>query len=77
MHLSRLIQLRIFPERPKDGLVVEEGDRFNIDDSILPEYSWEGDLDEGEFKVKKIMDVRSGRKTRYGRVHQQFMVVSE
>ena len=41
----------------------------------MPEDSWEGDLEEGKFEVEKIIDVRSGRKTRYGRVHRQFLVL--
>ena len=32
------------------------------------------DLAEDEFEVEKITDVRSGRRTRYGRVHRQFKV---
>ena len=53
---------------------MDESDRVDFDEALLPEDSWEGELDEGEFEVEKIVDVRSGRKTRYGRVHHQFMV---
>ena len=74
VHLSKLKQLRAFPERPKEKLMVEEEDRFDFDEALLPEDSWEGDLEEGEFEVEQIVDVRSGRKTRYGRVHRQFLV---
>ena len=27
-----------------------------------------------EYEVKEILDVRSGRKTRYGRIHKQYLV---
>ena len=53
---------------------MNESDRVDFDEALLPEDSWEGDLDEDEFEVTKIVDVRSGRKTRYGRVHRQFLV---
>jgi hypothetical protein len=43
-------------------------------DEIKMGDSWDGDLEEGEYEVEAIVDVRSGRKTRYGRVHRQFLV---
>ena len=33
--------------------------------------TWVGDLAEGELEVERITDMRSGRRTRYGRVHGQ------
>ena len=36
--------------------------------------TWVGDLAEGELEVERITDMRSGRRTRYGRVHRQFKV---
>ena len=74
MHLSNLKRLRIFIERPSDELVFRRGDRYNFNEALPPEDSWEGDLDEGKFEVENVLDVRSGRKTRYGRVHRQFLV---
>ena len=41
---------------------VEEADRLDFDEAMLPEDSWERTLDEDEFEAEKIMDVRSGRK---------------
>ena len=74
VHVSKLKSVRVFTERPANLLNVEEADRVDFDEALLPEDSWEGDLKEGEFEVEKIIDVRSGRKTRYGRVHRQFLV---
>ena len=34
-----------------------------FDETLLPEVSWEGNIDADEFEVDKIIDVRSGRKT--------------
>uniref|UniRef100_A0AAV1TVV3 Reverse transcriptase n=1 Tax=Peronospora matthiolae TaxID=2874970 RepID=A0AAV1TVV3_9STRA len=70
----RVADVKTFPERPKDQLTIEESDRLDFDEALLPEDSWDGDLEEGEYEVEAILDVRSGRKTRYGRVHRQFLV---
>ncbi|POM74091.1 Reverse transcriptase [Phytophthora palmivora] len=41
---------------------------------LLPEDSWENPLESDEYKVERIAGVRSGRRTRYGRVHMEFKV---
>ena len=74
VHLSKLKKVKTFPGRPKDQLTIDETDRLDFDEALLPEDSWENDLEEGEYEVEEILDVRSGRKTRYGRVHRQFLV---
>ena len=43
-----------------------------FDEALLEEDIWEGDLAEDDFEVKRIEDARSGRKTRYDRLHRQF-----
>ena len=45
-----------------------------FDETLLPEVSWEGNIDADEFAVDKIIDVRSGRKTRHSRIHKQYLV---
>ena len=55
-------------------LNVEEADRVDFDEALLPEDSWKGDLEEGEFEVEKIIDVRSGQTTRYGEAIGKFGV---
>uniref|UniRef100_A0AAV1U787 Chromo domain-containing protein n=1 Tax=Peronospora matthiolae TaxID=2874970 RepID=A0AAV1U787_9STRA len=74
VRLSKLKKVKTFPERPKDQLTIDEGDRLDFDEALLPEDSWESDLEEGEYEVEEILDVRSSRKIRYGRVHRQFLV---
>lgn len=74
VHISKLKRVRNFPDRPKNVLEVDESDRFDFDEAMLPEDSWNRSLDADEFEVEKIMDMRSGRKTRYGRVHREFLV---
>ena len=64
----------MFPERPTCRLNVDEASRFDFEEALLPEDICEGGLDADEFEVDKIIDVRSGRKTRYGRMHKQYLV---
>ena len=74
VHVSKLKLVRLFPDRPMERLRVSEADRVDFDEDVLPEHSWVGDLAEDEFEVMGITDMRSGRRTRYGRVHRQFKV---
>ena len=71
-HVSKLKLVRVFPERPTSRL--NEASRFDFDEALLPGDIWEGDLDADEFVVDKIIDVRSGRKTRYGQIHNQYLI---
>ena len=61
-------------DRPNGGLMVENGDRVDFDEILLPEDSWEIEFDADEYEVKEILDVRSGRKTRYGRINKHYRV---
>ena len=47
---------------------------MDFDEALLTEGSWESDFEDGEYEVEEVLDVRSGRKTRYGLVHRQFLV---
>ena len=53
---------------------MDEASRFDFYEALLPEDSWKGDLDPNEFEVDKILDVRLGRRTRYGRILKQYLV---
>ena len=74
VHLSKLKRVNTFPERPKHPLTLDEADRLDFDKALLREDSWESDLEEGYYEVEEILDVRSGRKNRYRRVHRHFLV---
>ena len=74
IHVSKLKLVRVFLELPTCMLNVDEASRFDFDEALLPEDSWEGDLDADEFEVDKIIDVLSGRKPRYDRIHKQYLV---
>ncbi|GMF46127.1 unnamed protein product [Phytophthora fragariaefolia] len=74
VHMSKLKPVRNFPDRPKVPLVIEDQDRFDFDEALLPEDSWDTSLAEGEYEVERITDMRSGRRTRYGRTMREFLV---
>ncbi|GMF64082.1 unnamed protein product [Phytophthora fragariaefolia] len=63
-----------FPDRPQIQLNPDVTRRLDFDESLLPEDSWIQDLGEDEFEVEKITDMRTGRRTRYGRVYREFLV---
>ncbi|GMF53912.1 unnamed protein product [Phytophthora fragariaefolia] len=74
VHLVKQKPVRQFPDRPGTTLTVDEAVRIDFDEALLPEDSWETPLGEDEFDVDRIADMRTGRRTRYGRVHQEFLV---
>ncbi|POM65285.1 Hypothetical protein PHPALM_19026 [Phytophthora palmivora] len=74
IHLSNLKSVRTFPDRPKTMLTTDEADRVDFNEAFLPEDSWERPLDADEYQVEEIVDVRTGRRTRYGRIHREFKV---
>uniref|UniRef100_A0AAV1SXW3 Uncharacterized protein n=1 Tax=Peronospora matthiolae TaxID=2874970 RepID=A0AAV1SXW3_9STRA len=57
VHLSKLKVVQTIPERPTGDLNVDQAIRFVFDEALLPDDSGEGDLDENEFEVDKIIDV--------------------
>ena len=74
VHIFELKRVNTYPDRPRNQLNVEEADRLDFDEAMLPEDSWERILNEDEFEAEKIMDVRSGIKTRFGRIQRQYLV---
>ena len=74
MHISKLELFRQYPERPGTTLVVDEAGRVDFDEALLPEDSWAAELEEDEYEVEKILDMRTGRKTRYGRIQREYLV---
>ncbi|KAG4058835.1 hypothetical protein PC123_g6211 [Phytophthora cactorum] len=66
VHLSKLKLVKAYLDRPAATLTNDGIDRDDFDENLLAEESWEGELDDNEFEVERIADVRSGRRTRYG-----------
>ncbi|EGZ06604.1 hypothetical protein PHYSODRAFT_341850 [Phytophthora sojae] len=74
VHVSKLKLVRDFPDRPQIALTVDEADRLDFGEVLLPEDSWAPDRDSNECEVEKITDTRTGRRTRYGRTYREFLV---
>ncbi|ETP25563.1 hypothetical protein F441_01570, partial [Phytophthora nicotianae CJ01A1] len=72
--VSKLKLVKSYPERPTSTPTNREVDRVDFDEGLLPEDSWERDLEEGEYEVERIADVRSSKKTRYGRTRREYLV---
>ncbi|ETO64085.1 hypothetical protein F444_18333, partial [Phytophthora nicotianae P1976] len=75
VHVSKLKLVRRFPDRPNVRLMTQDRDRLDFDEGLLPEDSWDTELDEGEYEVERTSDERTGRRTRYGRKLREFLVL--
>ncbi|OWZ20107.1 hypothetical protein PHMEG_0005536 [Phytophthora megakarya] len=74
VHVSKVKLVKDFPDRPRVELTVNVSDRLDFDEILLPEDSWVTDLGADEYEVERISDVRSGKKTRFGRTYREFLV---
>ncbi|KAE8880617.1 hypothetical protein PF003_g35268 [Phytophthora fragariae] len=63
----------VWKERPPGGSLPVRMPRM-WDEAPLPEDSWTRDLDEDEDEVEKIADMRTGKRTRYGRIYREYLV---
>ncbi|ETO59298.1 hypothetical protein F444_22331, partial [Phytophthora nicotianae P1976] len=74
VHVSKLKLDKSYPECSTSTLTNREVDRVDFDEGLLPEDSWERGLEEDEYEVERITDVRSSKKTRYGRTRREYLV---
>ncbi|OWZ06398.1 LOW QUALITY PROTEIN: reverse transcriptase [Phytophthora megakarya] len=74
LDFDELKLVKDFPDRPRIELSLDESDRLDFDEVLLPEDSWIPDLGADEYEVEWISDVRSGKKTRFGRIYREFLV---
>ncbi|POM63684.1 LOW QUALITY PROTEIN: Reverse transcriptase [Phytophthora palmivora] len=74
VYVSKIKPVRQFPDRLEIRLTIQDQDRFDFDEALLPEDSWIRDLDTDEYEVEKIVDMRSGKRTRYGRTLRELLV---
>ena len=72
--MSKLKRVREFPDPPNNRLTVDEADRIDFDECLLPEDSWMRELEEGEYEVEEILESRVDKKTRYGRKRREFLI---
>ncbi|POM67649.1 Reverse transcriptase [Phytophthora palmivora] len=74
VNVSKIKSVRQFPDRPQIRLTIPNQDRYDFDEALLPEDSWIRDLDNNEYEVEKIVDMLSGRRTRYERTLREFVI---
>ncbi|OWZ06892.1 reverse transcriptase [Phytophthora megakarya] len=74
VHVSKLKLVKDFSDRPRVELTLDKVDRLDFDEILLPEDSWVPDVGADEYEVERISDVRSGKKTRFGRIYREFLV---
>ncbi|POM64548.1 Reverse transcriptase, partial [Phytophthora palmivora] len=74
VHVTKLKLVKEYPDRPLMRLTVGSQDRLDFGEDLLPGDSWIQDRDPDEYEVEKITDMRSGRRTRYGRIYREFLV---
>ncbi|OWY96309.1 hypothetical protein PHMEG_00033454 [Phytophthora megakarya] len=74
VHVSKIRLVKVFPDRPVARLNGSEEDRVDFDEALLPEDSWIQDRDPDEYEVERISDMRTGKRTRYGRTYREFLV---
>ncbi|OWY91782.1 reverse transcriptase, partial [Phytophthora megakarya] len=73
VHVSKIKLVKVFPDRPVTRLNGSEG-RVDFDEALLPEDSWIQDRDPDEYEVERISNMRTGKRTRYGRIYREFLV---
>ncbi|ETL24218.1 hypothetical protein L916_21769 [Phytophthora nicotianae] len=56
IHVSKLKLVKCYAERPTSTLTNREADRVDFDEGLLPEGSWERELEENEYEVERITD---------------------
>ncbi|KAE8953041.1 hypothetical protein PR001_g33040 [Phytophthora rubi] len=76
VHVSRLKAVSEFGDRSRTRLApdVTEDSRFDLDEELLPEDSWEPDGLAGESEVLEILDDRMPMSTRTGRPIREFKI---
>ncbi|OWZ09702.1 hypothetical protein PHMEG_00017552 [Phytophthora megakarya] len=71
---SKIKLVRIFLDRPVARLEESEGDWGDFDEAFLPEDSWIQARYLDEYEVDQISDMRTDKRTRYGRIYREFLV---
>jgi len=73
IHISRLKLRSSNPQRPTIELVDSTLERFDFDEALLPEDSFE-QLDDDEFIVEKVLESKMMKKTRFGRTVKYYLI---
>ncbi|OWY98137.1 hypothetical protein PHMEG_00031169 [Phytophthora megakarya] len=73
VHVSKLTLVRLFPCWPKQELGTRVEGCVDFDEALLPDDSWEREVDDDKYEVEKTIEVRPSRKTRYGCNCREFL----
>ncbi|OWZ09715.1 reverse transcriptase [Phytophthora megakarya] len=68
----RLKPRALFPRRPTDEITLDEND--DLDAELLSEDSWEANIQDGEYEVERILDLRWTKRTRTSRRTREYLV---
>ncbi|OWZ14400.1 LOW QUALITY PROTEIN: reverse transcriptase [Phytophthora megakarya] len=71
VHISRLKPRALFHKRPI--ISVDEDEEDDFDAALLPEDSWEANIQKGEYEVEKILDLRWFKKTRTSKRRREYL----
>ncbi|OWZ05833.1 reverse transcriptase [Phytophthora megakarya] len=74
IHVAKIKPVIEFPDRPVIHLMTQGQDRLDFDEALFPGDSWIQDLDPDEYEVERISAMKTGRKTRYGRIFRGILV---
>ncbi|DAZ99418.1 TPA: hypothetical protein N0F65_004051 [Lagenidium giganteum] len=65
---------REYPDRPTEALQAPDYGRFDFDEALLPQDSWQADAEDGIYEVNDILDMRVSNPTRFGRRKREYLV---
>jgi hypothetical protein len=75
VHVSRLKRCYDQLDRPSVALTIEDPEsRMDFDEELLPEDSFERELEENEYEVVQILDRREVKRTRHNKKMIQYLV---
>jgi len=74
VHLARLKPRVLFPDRPLAELSEPSLPRLDFDEELLPEDSFIPDNQADVWEVEALIDDRTKRERKFGRIHRQYLV---
>ena len=74
IHVSRLKSYYEEKNRPTNELCINEDERFDFDEQLLPEDSFQPNEINNEYEVEEILDRRTLKKTRQGKRIVEYLV---
>ncbi|KAG3178278.1 hypothetical protein PC128_g16481 [Phytophthora cactorum] len=63
VHVSKLMLVKEYPDRPRARITINDSDRVDFGENLLPEDSWTCDLDRTSSRRSPACDLASGQDT--------------